>query len=336
MEPTYVLSDAERDELYGVLNTVDKSPYEDYSAFSRAVGDLVDRGEVPAFFTEVCGRIRNDRETGAAEAHVLRNCPLDAEIPVLNLDDPVADKHAKKKTFLGETFLELFAQLVGTPLLSYGTRFNGNFFIDVVAINRYSGMQTGFSDSELVYHNDRTAHPVRADFISLLGMRSPDGDYIYTGFVDGRDLLKHLSEEHQEVLRQPYFFTPYDVFSRDNNGDLTVSEKHAILENHHSFRYLDTSTTVAEGSPEIAKDALLELKNALVRADKTRHRILTGDLFTFANQDGLHSRDKMEINDPERARQRWLLKTYAFRDQAAADRHADRWIDGVQGRVGDK
>ncbi|OON75412.1 TauD/TfdA family dioxygenase [Streptomyces tsukubensis] len=335
MKPCYVLSDAERDQLATVLRSVAKNPYEDHEVFSRAVGDLVARGEVPAFFVGVCARVREDRSTGASEAHVLRNCPLDPEIPVLDLDDPVADKHAKKKTFIGEAFLELFAQLVGTPLLSYATRFNGDFFTDVIAINRYSGMQTGFSDSELVYHNDRTAHRVRADFISLLGMRCPEGEFIYTGFVDGRDLLDHLGDEEQNQLRQAQFVTPFDVLSRDNNGDLTVSEVHPILENHHSFRYLDTCTTVAPGAREAAKDALLALKNALVRADKTRHRIQTGDLFVFANQDGLHSRDKMEINDPARARQRWLLKTYAFRDGAAAGRHDGEWLDGVRGRVGD-
>ncbi|MFJ4680843.1 MULTISPECIES: taurine catabolism dioxygenase TauD [unclassified Kitasatospora] len=335
MQPLYTMTDAEREELFAVLATVDKQPYRDYLAFSAAVHDLIDRGEVPAFFTEVCERIRLDRESGTAVAHVLRNCPLDREIPELDLDDPIADKHAKKTTFVSEAFLALFGHLVRTPLLSYGTRFNGDFFVDVIAINRYSGLQTGFSDSELVFHNDRTAHPVRADYISLLGMRCPDRDYIYTGFVEGRKLLANLTQEQQDVLRQPYFITPYDVLSRDNNGALSVSDVHAVLENEHSFRYLDTTTTVTPDAPPQAIVALLALKNALVRADKTRHRILTGDLFTFANQDGLHSRDKMEINDPEAARRRWLLKSYAFRDQAAADRHTDRWIDGVPGRVGD-
>ncbi|MFI9778755.1 TauD/TfdA family dioxygenase [Streptomyces sp. NPDC051956] len=335
MEPIYVLSDPEREQLTAVLESVAKSPYENYEDFSQAVGDVIARGEVPSFFTDICARIHADRSSGASDAHALRNCPLDAEIPLLDLDDPVADKHAKKRTFVGEAFLELFAQLVKTPLLSYATRFNGDFFTDVVAINRYSGMQTGFSDSELVYHNDRTAHPVRADFISLLGMHCPEGEYIYTGFVDGRDLLAHLTDEEQAELRTAQFITPFDVFSRDNNKDLTVSEVHPILENHHSFRYLDTCTTAAPDAPVAAKDALLALKNAVVRADKTRHRIRTGDLFTFANQDGLHSRDKMEINDAAAARQRWLLKTYAFRDEAAAQRHSDRWLDGVRGRVGD-
>ena len=39
-------------------------------------------------------------------------------------------------------------------------------------------MLTGYSDSELFFHNDRTAHPVRADYTSLLGLRCPDDDLI--------------------------------------------------------------------------------------------------------------------------------------------------------------
>ena len=66
-----------------------------------------------------------------------------------------------------------------------------------------------------------------------------------------------------------------------------------------------------------------------------RYTGIVPDLFTFANQEGLHNREHIEINDPERARTRWLLKTYAFKDRAAADRFADRWLDGVPGRVGD-
>ncbi|MFD3546480.1 taurine catabolism dioxygenase TauD [Streptomyces sp. NPDC058655] len=335
MQPFFELTDLQRDELAAALASVTKSPYEDYSAFSRSVADLVDRGDVPEFFTTAVAGIRAEREAGTSDAHVLRNCPIDPVVPVLDHDDPLADKYAKKKTFVGEALLELFAQLAGTPLLAYDTRFNGDFFTDVVAINRYSGKQTGFSDGELVFHNDRTAHPVRADFISLVGMRCPDGDFIYTGFVEGRSLLTHLTADEQEILRKPYFITPFDVFSRDNNTKLTVSEAHPILENEHSIRYLDTHTTVAPDSPPEAKDALIALKNALVRAEKKRHRILTGDLFSFANQDGLHSRDKVEINDPVRARSRWLLKTYAFRNERNAEQHADKWIGGVRGRVGD-
>lgn len=334
MKPIHVLTDEEYEELYRILAEIDKNPYEDYEAFSQAVADLVDRADVPQFFLDACARIREERENGVSDAHVLRNCPVDANLPDLGNVDPVAVKHAEKKTFVGEALLELFAQLMGSPLLAYARNW-GDFFTDVVAIDKYSGMLTGYSDSELYYHNDRTAHPVRADYISLLGMKCPEGEVIYTGFIDGREMLEHLTEEEQRLLREPYFITPFDVFSKDKNNSLTVSETHPILENHHSFRYLDTSTTTAPGSPVEAKDALIAMKNALAKAEKKRHRILERDLFVLANQDGLHSREKIEINDAAEVRRRWLLKTYAFRDGAAADRHSDKWLGGVRGRVAD-
>lgn len=333
MEPIHTLTDDEYGELSAILASVDKNPYEDYPAFSLAVRDLVDRREVPAFLTDVCGRIRQQRDEGVSDAHVLRNCPIDAVVPVLDHDDPLTDKYRTKLTFVSEAFLELVAQLLDTPLMCYETRNNGDFFQDVYAINRYSGLQTARSDSELYFHNDRTAHSVRADFVTLLGMRCPDDDLIYTTFVDGRDLLAHLTSEQQQVLRQAYFVTPFDIVSRESNARQTVSEDHPILEADHRFRYYETTTTVAPTAPPEAKDALIAMKNALVKARKSRHRILTRDLFVFGNQDGLHSRDLVEVNDKQAAKDRWLMKTYTFRSQAIADRYADRWLDGVRGRV---
>lgn len=335
MKPLYTFSGTERTALHDALSQVQENPYQDYPAFMRSIGTLFDVQAVPAFFTEACAEIRRQREAGTSHAHVLRNCPIDPEVPELDHDNPLADKYAKKRTFIGEALLALFARLAGTPLLSYASRNNGDFFTDVVAINRYSGQQTGFSDSELMFHNDRTAHPVRADYISLLGMRCPENELIYTGYVDGRDLLAHLSPAEQDVLRQPWFITPFDIFSRETNKDHVVSEVHPILENDHSFRYYATATTVAPGSPDVAKDALIAVGNALLKAKRERHRILTGDLLVFANQDGLHNREKIEIADPNVARTRWLLKTYAFRNQAAAGRHAHRWMRGVPGLVAD-
>ncbi|MEU3524263.1 TauD/TfdA family dioxygenase [Streptomyces sp. NPDC038707] len=335
MQPFHVVPDADRDALRELLGAAKGSPYEDYPAFSRSVTDMIERGDVPASFTAVARAVAEERAAGVSDTHVLRNCPLDAEIPVLGHADPQADKRARKHTFVAEAFLELFAQLTGTPLLSYATRFNGDFFTDVFSIDRYRGKQTGYSDGELAYHNDRTAHPVRADYISLLGMRCPAEELTYTALVEGRTLRAGLTPGQRRVLGEPHFVTPFDIVSRDNNSGLTVSEPHPILEGEAGIRYLDTHTTAAPGAPAEALHALLALKDALVRAEKKRHRVLEGDLLVFANQNGLHSREKIEVVDPERSRSRWLLKTYAFRDRAAADRHAHRWADGVVGRVGD-
>jgi hypothetical protein len=325
----------EQKELVNRLGTVTENPYQNYSAFSNAVSGLAASDDLPPVLRELCSGIYRERLAGISDVHVLRNCPIDPAIPELGAQQPVADKYQRKHTFVSEAFLALFARLTGTPLLAYGSRNNGDFFVDVVAMEKYSGMQTGFSDSELMYHNDRTAHAVRADFVTLLGLRCPAEDLIYTAFVDGRHLLRHISPADQEILRQPYFITPFDVFSRETNRRQVTSGHHAILENDHSFRYYDTTTTVADGSPVAAKDALIALMHALSKAERVRHRLLTGDLLVFANQDGLHNREKIEINDPEGSRKRWLMKTYAFRNMAAARRHAHTWKGGIPGRIAD-
>jgi len=335
MKPLHVFSSSEHEALAALLRSITAHPYADYAGHARQVSALVQCGDVPRSLVALCDRIREDREQGRSNIHLLRHCPIDAELPRLDLDDPVADKHAKKKTFIGEALLALMARLLQTPLLAYGSRNNGDFFTDVIAINRYSGMQTGFSDSELVFHNDRTAHSVRADYIALLGLRCPADDLVYTGYIDGRDLVASLPPAVRAALRQPHFVTPFDVFSRDTNARQVVSDVHPILENEHSFRFLDATTGVAAGSPDEAKDALIALHAAVTRAPRTRHRLVEGDLLLLANQDGLHNREKIEINDPQGTRERWLLKTYSFRNAAAAARHAHRWHGRLPGQLAD-
>lgn len=43
---------------------------------------------------------------------------------------------------------------------------------ETYAHSKYTGTQTQKTDSELFYHNDRTAHDIQADCLALLGMRS--------------------------------------------------------------------------------------------------------------------------------------------------------------------
>jgi L-asparagine oxygenase len=335
LEALLVLTDGERSQLVESLESVEESPYKDYPAFSELISKVVADGGVPSRLLHAAERIRVERSEGIAEAHVLRNCPVDDDLPEIGNEDPSEEKKSRKVTFIGEGFLELFGQITQTPLLSYANRFGGDFFIDVIAINKYLGQQTGYNGGEVVFHNDRTAHPVRADFITLLGMRCPSDDLVYTGFVPGRRLIAELSPEMVQVLREPYFITPFDVVSKDANSELDTTPTHAILGGVSALRYLDTHTTAAPDAPVEAKDALLALKNALTRVPKERHRMQEGDVLTFANQHGLHNREQIEISDAQRALGRWLLKTYAFADQAAADAHSGSWIDGIPGKVGD-
>jgi L-asparagine oxygenase len=335
MEPILALSAAQNAALMNLLETVESNPYLDYPRFATDVNDLSRTQKIPGFFTEACQQILTDRTTGNQQAHVIANCPIDRSIPVLGNDDPVSDKYLNKKTFVGEAFLALFAVLTESPLLAYADRFKGDFFTDVIAITRFAQQQTGYAEGEVVYHNDRSAHAVRADYISLLGMRCPTEDLVYTGFVSGKSLLEFLDARDEEILRQDFFMTPFDVVSRERTPTLESSPSHPILSDTDTVRYVDTHTTVSVDAPVEAKDALLALKNALTRVPKIRHRMQAGDLLTFANQRALHNRERIEVTDPVRARTRWLLKTYAFANEATANKYGDFWVDGVVGVVGD-
>ncbi|KPW08643.1 taurine catabolism dioxygenase TauD, TfdA family protein [Pseudomonas amygdali] len=331
MIPLFTFEPEEKAHLLNLLEPLDLSPYKSYTGFSEGIRRL--HSDVPARFLSACQIIRSERANHQQKIHVIRNCPMDRLIPELDPEDPVKDKHVKKTPFVSEAFLELFAQLTGTPLLSYETRNEGDFFTDVIAIKKYSGQLTGFSDSELVFHNDRTAHKVRADYITLLGMRCPEDDLIYTGYIDGVDIVRNLEPRHIACLREPHFYTVFDIFSRDMNKQLSTSEKHAILSNDHSIRFLDTMTCVAEQAPVEARDAFIAFKSAMTRSHCKRHRILTGDLLTFANQDGLHNREKIDILNPESAASRWLLKTYAFKDLCTAESFQSYWSRNRAGCV---
>lgn len=324
----YDFSDAENKSIFDVLNGVNSNPYKEYARFRQEVSVLIIESKVPEKFMEICGRVKDDRRLLGINAQLLRNLPIDEVIPEFDQYDPVNDKYRKKKTFIGETLLELFSQLTGSPLLAYRTRNNGDFFHDVYADKKYANTQTQKTDGELYFHNDRTAHPVRADFLSLLGMRCNEQNLIYTGYMDGKDILSGISEESQYWLRQAHYITPYDEVSRDSNANQIDSDKHIILENENTFRYYDTRTTFAHDAPQSAIKALLELKTAMTKAKKERVAINTGDLFSFANQDSLHNRDIVKVIDKDSAEKRWLLKTYSFRSEDAMN-HYEKYFDPV-------
>lgn len=315
MKEFFSFSTPESASLKLLLENLSTNPYKDYSAFHVEVTHLINASLVPESFLHACGRIRDARSTGGELAYLIRNCPIDATRPVFNQNNPVDDKYHQKRTYVGEGFLELFAQLTGTPLLAYETRNNGDFFHDVYAHNRYSGTQTQKTDGELYFHNDRTAHPVRADYLSLLGMRCSPDNLIYTLYIDGRDLLEHLAPKWQEQLRLPLYITPYDEYSKDSNTLQVSSKPHVVLEEEHCFRYYETRTKPAPWAPQEARDAIIALKDAIIKAKKSRVLINEADLFSFPNQAGLHSREIVEVKNADQAKLRWLLKTYSFRNK---------------------
>ena len=334
MKEFYKFDKNEKEELCSKLTLIAKiSPYTNYQEFAAKIKETVESGLVPDFFVDLCKKIHEDSINGK-HIHVLKNCPVDEVIPDLDLDNPVQDKYNLKKTYLGEAFLGTFACLLNSPLFSYASRNNGDFFTDVICINRFRGKRTGFTDGDLIYHNDRTSHPVQADYITLLGLRCPEDDLVYTDYIDGKDIIGYLTEEEIEILSQKWFYTAVDDLTREKVKDWDKSREHAVI-NGEKVWFQDTLTKPIEGAPEKAYRALLALRDAMTKAPKHRHRLEVGDLLVFPNQYGLHNRERIEINNPEESAKRWLLKTYTFENPEVADEFSDYWYEGKYGCVTD-
>ncbi len=332
---TNTFSFSDTDRLVSRFERIHASPYRNYGAFRAKVSEMI--ATEPFLREEMADIARLFRETRVDERKValVKNCPIDRDVPVYDPDDPVRSKHMVKKTFVGEVLLEVVSQACGLPILSYTTRNDGDFFQDVYAQKKYSDTQTQKTDSDLYFHNDRTAHRVRADVLCLLGMRSDPANVINTKYVHGTDLLHLVDPELHDILRQPNFATPFDLISQDSNEFQVNSDNHPILIGESAFRYYDVRTTVAASAPAIAWRALAAVKDAITKAPKLNVPIQTGELFIFPNLEGLHSRDKAHVPKPEAARERYLLKTYNFWDESRRDAFADLYVEGLPGLVDD-
>ncbi|WP_207005670.1 TauD/TfdA family dioxygenase [Trinickia mobilis] len=332
MKPIYVFSDVESRIVKRMFEAIDVSPYADYHRFSDELRSKVSAHGMPAFLKNLSEQIAESRKDGCS-IHVLENCPVDEDLPYLGHVNPAADKKREKKSFVAESFMELISLILGNPLISYSDRNDGDFFTDVISLDRFRGGRSGFSDGDLVYHNDRASHPVRADYIALLGMRCVPDDLTYTTYVDGRDILERLSESSRAALKVSCFVTDIDDRTREKNPDRKHSEPHAILSDDCAIRFIDTLTRPNVDAPRTALEALLEFKDAISNAKKYRHRIKNGDLLIFSNQYGLHNRERIEIPEDGAHDDRWLLKTYNFSSHQVAQKHASHWVGSKFGCV---
>ncbi|EDM67222.1 hypothetical protein PE36_22580 [Moritella sp. PE36] len=321
MKPFYTFLDTEKQNLTAVLMLNPHNPYTDYPDFKDYIATLALRISSETVLRAACDAIVFDRIEHGNHVHILGNCPIDETLPQLDLDNPVEHKYKAKKTFIGEGFMELMSHLQRTPLFSYKNRNNGDYFTDLVSFNKLKGKKTGFTDGDLIYHSDRSYHPVRADYVSLLGLHVSDNELIYTNYMDVKELKKHLSKSVIETLGKEIFETEVDDLSKENNSSWKKSAVHSILLSNNLIRYQDTFTRPLDPNNFNATKALLELKHAMSKAAKVRHMVKKGEMLIFGNQTGIHNREWIDVKNAEEGRKRWLLKTYSFNNTDKASKY---------------
>lgn len=335
MKAIYKFTDKEKTQLEHVLKEVAKiSPYTEYNRFSEKLQEVINENFIPEFMYKLCTEIKVERTNGK-RIHLLKNCPIDGELPNLSFNDPVNEKYKMKKSFCSEAFMALFANLLDAPLFSYESRNNGDFFTDVLKINRMQGKNSGFTDGDLIYHNDRTSHPIKADYITLLGMICPENERTYTNYIDGKDIISRLPDEDITILSKKIFYTEVDDLTKEANGSWLESKPHEIISGDKIF-FQETLTKPIDTMNLEAYKSILNLKDAITASFKNRVRLCQGDLLVFPNQYGLHNREKIEINADGSASKRWLLKTYSFENSKVSEKYQKYKVAGSNNSFKDK
>ncbi|WP_045498303.1 TauD/TfdA family dioxygenase [Vibrio hyugaensis] len=318
---TEICTDEAKNALYSLIEReVKTNPYKNYDGFLVDVKRVAD--ELPEQTSSIFKTIRNSIDNDKEQVFLIRNCPIDKDLPELGNEDPVNVKRATKKTFVGEALLALYSICCDMPILSYTTRNEGDFFQDVKAMDKYNLTQTQKTNGALNWHNDRTAHPVRADYLMLLGLRVPEQNRIETHYIDAKKVISQLPNHHIYELNRNSFYTPYDDFSRDSNANQQNSEPHSIIYEGDKLRYYDDRTNILNPSFEKSKEALENLKKVINESQVDIKEIQESDLFIFPNLKGLHARQLAEVQDFAAQSERWLLKTYNFESSRVANRYS--------------
>src|SRR4051812_24246223 len=113
MRPDFVFRDEERDELFEAFLEAPTSPYGDYESFMDWVRAVAHSGGAASRYAEFCHELRC-RDLAEEPIVLVRDCPIDRDLPVFDSADPVSSKYAMKRTFATEAFLGLHAVLTGT------------------------------------------------------------------------------------------------------------------------------------------------------------------------------------------------------------------------------
>lgn len=294
----------ERSALVERLERIRINPYKSYNAFRHELRMVIanDANVV---------RLRNfmeGRRRGSAYEKpfvFIENCPIDSSLPEFGNDDPVAEKHAKKKTYVAEAFLLLYAEVAGEHPISYLNVNDGDVFQDIFPKEDLKATQSQKALGPIYFHKDLANHFVRPDLVNILGLRSSDENEIYTTFVSNHDVLGALSPDTLETLRQPVFYTPFDdLTTKTGNVKLGRAADHAVVA-QVDIRFFENRT---QGLNDAAKRAVEELRGAL-HANKHRVLMRPGDFVSISNNLSLHGKEIGRIRDESAQRKRWSIKT---------------------------
>lgn len=324
----FVFTDTERERLTDRLLEVEPNPYREYEAFDAAIAELLDSDVVSPRLREFAEEVK-EWDRVERPFVLMRNCPIDREVPVFDYESPVESKHELKETFIAEGYLSLYAQMVGTPPVGYNNVNDGDVFQDIYPKASMKDSQSQKALGEIRFHKDLANHFVRPDYVNMLSMRADPRNRVYTCFVANRQAIAELSPETVEALRETEFHTPYDDLTvAKTNTVLGEAPPHPVLSDEVDLRFFEGRTV---GQTERAERAIAELTETL-HALKARVLLMPGDFLSEHNNYSIHCKEIAEVHDAETLKTRWIIKTVNVDELEPHQEHflADRYaiVDG--------
>jgi len=304
----YTFSEKDNIALTNVLLEVRENPYTNYAAFSKIVRNIADDASyIPISFLDICEAKRRANRYFNPFV-MLKNCPIDPDLPFLDFDSPVDDKRKSKKTYVAEAFLELYARLMRQEPISYINVNDGDIFQDIHPMRKLMDSQSQKSAKTIYFHKDLANHFVRPDWVNILGLRASASNKIYTSFVSNKDLIEHLNRKTLTILREVEFYTPFDdLTTASPNKKVGRAANHPVLggEKDYDIRFFENRTV---GLTSRAKAALTEVVHAL-HTLKRSLLILEGDFIGASNNECIHNKEVVHVDDQNAVYTRWLMKT---------------------------
>ncbi len=307
MRPDFVFNDGERDQLYEAFLHALASPYDDYQGFLKWLEELarVHRGDWR--YASFCEELK-ERDWAESPIVLVRNCPIDRDLPVFDNSDPVGSKYARKRTFATEAFLTLHAILTGTETFAYASVNGGDFFHDIYPKKSMFDSQSQKTLKTLRFHRDFSSHFVCPNFVNTIVLRDTPKNSVYSTYVVNRDVVRGLDQATLAVLREERFRTPFDDISTHSDDTPKAPPNHAIVGGDSDVRVYEGRTV---GLDEEAQEALGRCVQAL-----HDHKIVyvprPGEMVAFSNDHLIHGREVHEIYDMDSMLQRWLMKTHTL------------------------
>ena len=301
----FSFTDAERAALTARFEAINVHPYRTYPAFRHHVRLLAAEEPHAARLRQFL-HVHRSRSSFDRPFVFMRNTPVDRHLPDLDNSNPVSAKHALKSSFVAEAFLQLYAELAGEHPISYVNVNGGDVYQDIFPQESMKASQSQKALGPIHFHKDLANHFVRPDTVNILSLRSSDANEIHTVFASNREVLAALDGETLDVLRKPWFHTPYDDLTlRGARVALGRAPAHAVLACESDLRFFEHRTEALDSR---GTDALEKLA-AAVHACKRRVLMRPGDFVSIANNLSLHGKEVGRIGDPREQRRRWSIKT---------------------------